>query len=159
MTQNVKIMPREIKFRAWDGEKIVYAFCVARPEACNVLSIMTNEDFAKKTYRLKEWKVMQFTGLKDKNGKEIYEGDILKSIHCKSFGRNDVWYEFYFMVELEEDTYGYGFNWKHIKERKIPTKTKEDYGRFKKEFDKFGQGNTIIGNIYENPELLGGTNE
>lgn len=55
-------MTREIKFRAWDKRynKMLIPPAINNPEI---------ED--------NEWVLMQFTGLKDKSGKEIYEGDIL----------------------------------------------------------------------------------
>ena len=67
------ILVREIKFRAWDKENKVMIY----PKGilfdgrvvnfnCGIL-----EPF-------EEYELMQFTGLYDKNGKEIYEGDIIK---------------------------------------------------------------------------------
>ncbi|MFW6047380.1 MAG: YopX family protein [Candidatus Woesearchaeota archaeon] len=58
-------MSREIKFRAWDG-KMHY------PEK--------KDKRGRKIFMYFD-NIMQFTGLKDKNGKEIYEGDI---IHVKN---------------------------------------------------------------------------
>jgi len=55
---------REIKFRAWDGEKI-------HPDVIRTLSYcLIAEDIT----------VEQYTGLKDFNNVEIYEGDILKDV-------------------------------------------------------------------------------
>jgi uncharacterized phage protein (TIGR01671 family) len=62
-------MAREIKFRAWDSD--IRQMIVPHPhsEHRNV-----NDVFSLCVYPL-----MQYTGLKDKNGKEIYEGDLLRN--------------------------------------------------------------------------------
>jgi uncharacterized phage protein (TIGR01671 family) len=81
------------------------------------------------------WYVMQFTGLHDKNGKEIYEGDILRIEHPYKDREyiGEVVYEYYmFMVN--------GFYFTHYDN---PSDAFEEM--------KYVE---VIGNIYENPELL-----
>jgi len=75
---------REIKFRAWD--KVLYD-TVKRSRMFEVygLNISTNYVSAYKetgdevVHDLRDCILMQFTGLKDKNGKEIYESDYIKT--------------------------------------------------------------------------------
>lgn len=83
---------------------------------------------------------LEFTGLKDKNGKEIYEGDVLR--RAKD-GNN---YTFYIVVEFNNGVFfgttRPGFNHRLTAER---------WGNC----DSDGEGyNEIIGNIYQNPDLI-----
>ena len=68
---------REIKFRAW-SELDKEMFEVASIDLLLGLIVRQCENKIK-TYVLEELVLMQFTGLKDKNGKEIYEGGLLSN--------------------------------------------------------------------------------
>jgi len=91
-------------------------------------------------------KLMQFTGLHDKNGKEIYEGDILQQVHYVF--SNDEYDHKGFKKLIIQVSWGQkeaAFIFKVIK--KIDIEMPKDYKEPYRE---------VIGNIYENPELLKG---
>lgn len=65
-------MMREVKFRAWDGEKMYRSYTIdENGEMC------TDGDFINEVEGKKGVIHMQYTGLLDKHGTEIYEGDII----------------------------------------------------------------------------------
>lgn len=132
-------MNRDYKFRAWDLHR----------KEMNYKVLVGNTDHNDKNYtcnsllcvkgRIVEWrdadefdiKLMQFIGLKDKNGNEIYEGDILKYPH-RGYKRT-------FLIE-------YGRLYNEIGKVVCNGFIVDD------DYDNM----IVIGNIYENPELLEG---
>ena len=121
---------REIKFRAWHkGKKIMGE--VLGIDILHKEIFFSNEDVDCYEHTdFKDIELMQYTGLKDKNNKEIYEGDI---------------------VTLHNSKYKVIFN---TKEARFVLRDDE----FESEIPFTNNNNErmeIIGNIYENPELLG----
>ena len=138
---------REIKFRTWNGKKIVQVnkidFDKMELDFEGVKSDRPNEIIIKLRPEL-----MQFTGLKDKNGKDIYEGDILKAIYSKGYGKGNAWFEKSVVVEVEDSSYGYEFVYKTIKI--VKRVTNKD---LLKDWDMYSEF-LVIGNRFENPELI-----
>ena len=138
-------MDREIKFRAWDDGKMVYEKDIQH------LSLIDEP-----VLRLaKFWcnvrndsKVMQYIGLKDKNGKEIYEGDILCSDEYKTWAWRGV-------VKFSHGVFG--VEWlANVKSQSMVGSWGQNHN-LRKLDDDILERQIIIGNIYENPNLL--TNE
>ena len=114
-------MSREIKFRAWDKD-------LNKMLRHQVLEFHPKE-FFKAINGSSKWKVMQYTGLKDKNGREIYEDDIVRNgteNMVVVWDENDAGY----CLEFDSGNQSIGINQRVMKDCEV------------------------IGNIWENPELL-----
>ena len=103
---------REIKFRAWDKRYRTWHLwgLNVNPETGAYFTGPPHNELIH----------CQFTGLHDKNGKEIYEGDILKSETMRTL----------MTVKWWDESAGFNLAWIQ------------------------GHNITVIGNIYENPELI-----
>jgi len=116
-------MSRDIQFRAWwfDAKLMTKSFSLGSAEAdCGYgYSDFDNSEVCH---------LMQFTGLKDKNGKEIYEGDIVEKKLVKNYRVFTIGSFNPFVVEWNTCGFNLSFMNKHTCE--------------------------VLGNIYENPEMI-----
>ena len=131
-------MTREIKFRAWNKTKEKSYFDTSIMEQKYMDSgYMTYFDIFNVNVPEKDYVLMQYTGLKDKNGVEIYEGDICK---IKIY------------INKVED---WIYNSLTQKERETGEKIfVVESPLFNNQPELNADYIEVIGNIYENPELL-----
>lgn len=137
-------MTREIKFRAWSPKtkRMYSAEEMAKDQMTllptgrfiNVHSISTE---LSEIYSWDEMLPLQYTGLKDKNGKEIYEGDIIESLE-KMFGGNGE-------KQNREVRFEGGAFMIGSVDLSIVTEDMPNGLSFEP---------VVVGNIYENPKLL-----
>ena len=119
---------REIKFRAWHKEKKIMGE-VLGIDILHKEMFFSNEDVDCYEHTdFKDIELMQYTGLKDKNNKEIYEGDIFH------IGSKKILY----VVEWIDCG---------LKGKQIRNGSWIGLDFWKKDIE-------ILGNIYENPELM-----
>lgn len=99
------------------------------------------------------YQINQYTGLKDKNGKEIYEGDIVKQTFHKIIGHgdNEENFEGYHIGQVVLVSSGVCIKKPLMYEVEIDQLVKLDGYK-----NVAGYRSEVIGNIYENPELLEG---
>ena len=120
---------RDIKFRVWDNERnamfnsksVDIDFFEGKIEITSD-TIRYDEVY---TDEIKDFELMQYVGCKDKNNKEIYEGDIVKT---KEYIGQIIYSKGMFFIDAKGDFYLPIYNVSEFME--------------------------VIGNIYENPELL-----
>ena len=119
------------KFRAWDKNNKYMEYTDKNLVVCfsnEGVDVVDHTTFSHSCTSMQNYELMQSTGLKDKNGVEIYVGDIIRG----SYNTNIIGYDIV-TIEVKEDLLK-GF-----------------------ELEQFDLNNTeVLGNIYENPKLLEG---
>lgn len=139
-------MSREIKFRAWDKleKRMLGVQCIAHVDNGDVfikatekaiwepLLNRTNQDGTEHN----EFELMQFTGLYDAHGEEIYEGDV---VNYALLNMNK-YQEIPCVVDFGKGAY-------YIKETRL-------HGRFYLLIEVEQDDIVVIGNMYENPWML-----
>lgn len=119
------------KFRAWDKEHKYMEYTDKNLVVCfsdEGVEVTDHTTFSHSCTSMESFELMQSTGLKDNDGIEFYEKDIVRNIDSEELG----------VVEYDEGQFRVSYN---------------DVSEQLWEIDKDLQ---IIGNIYENPELLEG---
>jgi uncharacterized phage protein (TIGR01671 family) len=128
-------MNREIKFRAWDNSQNYMAY-QGTPD------LETIESFI---FHFGDKELMQFIGLNDMNGKEIYEGDIICHNEYQTLDWRGV-------IKFSHGVFG--AEWlRNLKNQSMVGIWGQKHN-LRTLDDNVLEKQIVIGNIYENPELL-----
>ena len=115
---------KEIKFRVWDNDLEIMSY-----SNTDIFITFSNDGICigyEIDDEIDDYELMQYIGIKDKNGKEIYEGDIVKFFEYKVIDNIVLPEEIVIIKDIREGC-----------DALRPSQYME-----------------VIGNIYENPELL-----
>ena len=127
---------RDIKFRCWDTEnkQMLKVQELDFEDTFYGGRLSIRADMYNDYFDIEDMILMQYTGLKDKNGKEIYEGDIIK-IYAEGLGGEAI-------GKIVYDEYDLAFVLRNEVEE-----LSECLWYAEQQIE-------VIGNIYDNPELL-----
>lgn len=158
-------MSREIKFRAWNKElkKLFYvcdSFSLMISDTGNTIAMWCSDGIVDE---FKADELMQYTGLKDANGVEIYEGDILNfdwrlqetnelyASDCENIKGRVCFDDGKFVVKFFNNCMS--FDLSDINQATFERFWKEVYISAKTEYFKM-TGFKVVGNMHKTPELL-----
>ncbi|HEM5058272.1 TPA: hypothetical protein U1202_001328 [Streptococcus suis] len=145
------------KFRVWDTVKKIMREVQAIVYTVERVYPVYSEVF-RRYVPFSEAILMQSTGLFDVNGKEIFEGDVIKF--------NDVWAEYCYegyvdgcsegenIVEIVKTKNGWGFGKTKFTDSSIFYFLEEERMTFREIVESNDFNMVVVGNIYENPELV-----
>ncbi len=132
-------MSREIKFRCWDNKENRYVRIQNLNFVDNQPSSVSYHKKGHKGFtntRYPNFILEQYTGLKDRNGKEIYEGDIV----TMEYDLDDLESDDYYLITFSNGCFRVGNGYVN------------EAGPYLSDWQ-------VIGNIHENLELIGGKDE
>lgn len=140
-------MKKEIKFRAWNKKDKVMVDVAAMNFGPSGLWSLIEYAYDAELQLADNYELMQYTGMNDKNGREIYEGDILYfgSVWCVGDEYDPREEEHTGLVEYRPDYASYVVN---CNGKIYPLEQLISF-----------DGYSVQGNVHENPELLEGKHE
>jgi uncharacterized phage protein (TIGR01671 family) len=142
---------RQIKFRAWDKRKKVMSatfsiFDIFTTQTIkdSCVSTVTHFPYGIEAKKNDDIVLMQYTGLKDKNGKEIYEGDIVSLNGVIGYGQ-PIKENHAVICDNGSPKINNGYEYVFLEEFVFVGNSKHE---------EFHNDTEIIGNVWENPELI-----